>query len=354
LVVLRDRAPHTVSGLFDGYIEGASGMRSVSQPLISVCGGTGYIGRHLIRYLADHGIAVRSLQRPNARLDAVAPDAGVAVFTGDVFDASSLSPFLENASCLVNLAWSAQIEEDPQGYASHVAKACIDSGLPRLIHVSTATVVGRPSGVYVDEHTLPRPRTRYERAKLAVEHELQRMLGQKLDFAIVRPTAVFGPGSDNLRAQARRLVEWPQWARHVMRFLYGRRRMHLVPVEDVVAVLFALATARHALGGRCFIVSADGRPDNAYQCVDEVLGTALGLEPRMSNVQLPPALLSWALRMAGRSQNDPRLIFQATPLEEFDCPLPSDFRAAVSEYGRWYRDRRNDPHDRSIEDTSGL
>lgn len=215
------------------------------------------------------------------------PLAGSTYHVGDLNDSQVLREFLRGTDVVVNLAWPICAEVDPESFARYLAEACIETKVSRLIQVSTAMVVGRPSTSRVDESTVPNPLTAYEKHKLAVEQQLRASLDSQVDLAILRPTAVFGPGSKNLEQLARRMLNWPLWARHLQRFLYGKRNMHLVPVEHVVQAIEWLAQHPEPLRGEAFIIDADGQKANHYQAIDELLAPTLGAPLVRSTVQLP-------------------------------------------------------------------
>ncbi|WP_263143736.1 NAD-dependent epimerase/dehydratase family protein [Pseudomonas sp. RIT-PI-AD] len=308
-----------------------------SPPLtLAVTGASGFIGTHLLARLSardDCRLRVLS-RRPDPAFG-----SGCAVVQGDLADPRSLHALLDGADTLINLAWPSGL----QGPSAHrrmaegLARACLDSGVKRLLHVSTAMVVGRPGQRRVDEDTTCRPRSAYEHDKLAVEMQMRAALEGRLDFAVLRPTAVFGAGSLNLRKLAATLLEGPSWQRHLLRFFHGQRHMHLVPVEEVVDTLLFFAFLAEPLNGETYLVSADREPANRYQSVDALLGEALGIEARLSSRQLPAAWLKGALALLGRSQNDPQLYFDAAKLAARGFVPRQDFTAAIRAYAAWYR-----------------
>lgn len=316
-------------------------MHNLKQPLprpstLSIAGASGFIGSHLLARLADRDdCRVRVLTR---QLGHRFP-AGCEVIQGDLADGAGLDGFLGGSDLLINLAWPADTPDldTHRRLATGLAEACLAAGVGRVLHVSTATVVGRTAQRRVNERTPCDPGNPYERSKLAVEEALRAALDGRLDYAVLRPTAVFGPGSLNLRTLAATLTEAPAWRRQALRFLQGRRRMHLVPVEDVVDALLFLAFSPEPLEGETYIVSADRHPANHYQAVDALLGDALGVGDRAASAHLPGALLSLVLRLRGRSQSDPYLHFDAAKLAARGFVGERDFAAAVRAYGEWYR-----------------
>lgn len=300
---------------------------------ISIIGSSGFIGQHLLQALPARQCNLRLLQRSTSSPE---PIPGVTHYSGDLSDPLALGPFLDGTDVLINLAWPTAAEEEPQQFARHLAAACIKSGVGRLVHVSTAMVIGRPGTRIVDENTPPKPLSRYEKSKLTVEQGLRNSLGSQVDLAILRPTAVFGAGSRNLEQLARRMLAWPLWSRYLLRFVYGHRHMHLVPVEDVVRAIELLAFHDSPLQGQTFIVAQDAHPSNHYQGVDELLAPALGVPLLRSKLRIPASVLHALLRLSRRSQDDPRLQINGTRLAGLGFVPSRNFDRAVTEYGRWY------------------
>ncbi len=312
-------------------------MHDPKSPLtLSIAGASGFIGSHLLDRLAERGgCRLRVLTR---HADHSFP-ADCQVVRGDLADEQALGDFLAGADLLINLAWPSDIL-DVDGHrrlALGLGRACLDAGVGRVLHVSTATVVGRVAQRRVNERTPCQPANAYERGKLAAEEGLREALAGRLDYAVLRPTAVFGPGSLNLRKLAATLTTAPAWRRRLLRFLHGRRRLHLVSVDEVVDALLFLAFDPEPLGGETFIVSADRIPANQYQAVDALLGEALGVGARPATLHLPGALLGLGLRLLGRSQSDPSLHYDAAKLAARGFVGQHDFAAAIRAYGAWYR-----------------
>ena len=108
----------------------------------------------------------------------------------------------------------------------------------RILHCSSTDVYGGVTANWIDEETVPRPRTAYEREHLAAEHITA---SAPVETAILRFGAVFGPGGRNLVAFAREARRASRAKLMTRRVLYGSRRLHLVSVEKVADALRFLA-----------------------------------------------------------------------------------------------------------------
>lgn len=299
-----------------------------------VTGASGFIGSHLVPALTSQGVLLRKLQR---RAFSDLQDTH-QVFRGDLFDPSSLDYFLDGADTLVNLAQPSGLLSDEQFSAGmyNLARTAREVGVRRVLHISTAMVIGVPSSNTVTEETVGMPKTTYELQKFSAEQTLRSELGSDVDFGILRPTAVFGAGGQNLLKLAGVIESGSTPERRLLRFLHGRRRMHLVSVQDVADAIVFLAFLPRPLAGNVFLISADDEPANNYQAVDAILGAALGKPLPRSSASMPSSLLSLLLRLAGHSQADPRLVYDASKIRSWGFQPRSDFASALKEFAEFY------------------
>ena len=118
---------------------GAAGQRG----LITVFGGTGFLGRRIVLYLLDHGFQVRSASRhPERVASASRPDAGPETTIVDIRDETTVAAALVGAYGAVN-AVSLYVERGGVTFdavhveaAARVARLARANGVERLIHVS--------------------------------------------------------------------------------------------------------------------------------------------------------------------------------------------------------------------------
>lgn len=88
----------------------------------------------------------------------------------------------------------------------NIGEACVKVKIKRMIHCSTAIVVGRAHETNVDEDTICHPTDTYTYIKLTVERVLLEKYGDQFETVILRLTAVFGPGGKNLLKLANDLI----------------------------------------------------------------------------------------------------------------------------------------------------
>lgn len=318
--------------MFRGHPENTISGRTT--PLVTPCycviGGAGFVGRAVTRRVS--GVATLRLLKHK---DDVPSVANAEVIHGDVRDRASLRRLIAPGAVVVNLAYLPHDGIRGNADAARVLlDVCCEQRATRIIHLSTAVVVGRSPGSDVDEQTLCRPRTEYERAKLAVEQVLLDASGAVSKVAVLRPTAVFGPGGKNLLSLAER-VDRGGLSRMLYAFAHGGRAMNLVDVDGVAEAVAFLATSGTLRDRETFIVSDDDSPNNNYRWVERAMLEAWGRRAGASALPLPSAGLALVLRLAGQSNVNPRRRYLWTKLASRGYRKPRTFEQAIDQYARW-------------------
>ncbi|GAB7009306.1 complex I NDUFA9 subunit family protein [Halorubrum trueperi] len=152
---------------------------------VLVAGGTGFIGSHLCRALAEGGHEVTALSRSAEDT----PD-GVEAAIGDVTDYDSIVDAVDGHDSVVNLVALSPLFEPKGGNVMH--DRIHRGGTENLVRAAEAGGVDRfvqLSGLGAD----PDGDTAFIRAKGEAE-EIVRESG--LDWTIVRPSVVFGEGGE--------------------------------------------------------------------------------------------------------------------------------------------------------------
>ncbi len=158
----------------------------IGQRVVTVFGGSGFLGRHLVRRLAADGWIVRVAVRdtPAAMFLMTAGDAGqVAPVGARVYDPALVERAVQGASAVVNLV-GIMAEKGRQTFQrAHVegprvvAEACRAAGVERLVQISA---LGAD----------PASKSEYARTKALGEQASSEAFP---DATIVRPSLVVGP-----------------------------------------------------------------------------------------------------------------------------------------------------------------
>ncbi len=169
--------------------------------IAAITGAAGHLGANLVRSLLDHGASVRALVREDSRAIDPLP---VDTIRADVLHPDSLRQAFRGIDVVFHLAGRVSISGSQQGAVEtinvvgtrHVARACLDAGVRRLVHFSSVhAFAANPAHLPVDEaRPAAGPKApAYDRTKAASEREALAAINRGLDVVILNPTAVIGP-----------------------------------------------------------------------------------------------------------------------------------------------------------------
>jgi predicted dehydrogenase/nucleoside-diphosphate-sugar epimerase len=175
-------------------------------PTVLVVGGTGFIGRRLVRSLVQQGWGVRVMTR-NPRAAAMElGDLQVDLFAGSHGDPDGIKQALLGIKIVYHLAkcegkrWQDYVDGDIEP-TRVLAEAALAAGVERFIYTGTIAsyASGNPRDL-IDNRTLTDPaiahRAHYARSKAACEALLQKLHRDKgFPLVILRPGIVIGPGT---------------------------------------------------------------------------------------------------------------------------------------------------------------
>lgn len=247
--------------------------------ILAVTGGTGFVGTRLIeRALAD-GHQVRALTRREQR-----PREGVDWIAGALDREDSLVRLCAGADAAIHVAGVVNAPDRAGFVAGNVegARAMLSAaraaGTARFVHVSSLSAREPDLSVY--------GWSKAEGDALVAASDL--------DWTIVRPPAIYGPGDHEMlemfRLAARGLVPLPPAG-----------RFSTIHVDDLVRLLLALAADRP--GARA-IYEADDETPGGWSHVDfaRALGRAVGR--RAVPLTLPAFALRAGAKVARAVQGD--------------------------------------------------
>ncbi len=308
---------------------------------IAITGASGFIGKRVVSELLDKGgYEIRMLSRdPQRDLREGTFGQGVEIIEGDLNNPSSLKRFLVPGCTVINLVylWTGG-EELNRVCTDNLLAACKDAKIERLLHCSTAAVAGRTSDDLIDENTPCLPITEYGKTKLRIERQIIEFSKPYFDVVILRPTAVYGVDGEPLKKLAADICNGNRWKNYIKSCLFGRRRMNLVHVTNVVAAIIFLAQYAGRLEGEIFIVSDDGEPKNNFIEVERFLMDAMGIKKYyLPRVPLPLFLLKSLLTLIGRNNVNPRCNFDSSKLHKLGFKSPVSLSQGLAEYAAWYR-----------------
>lgn len=220
--------------------------------LVTVFGGSGFIGRHLVQRLATAGARVRAAVRHPEEADFLKPMGNVGQVVpvrASVSHEGSVRAALDGADAAVNLVGilyqrgRRSFDAIHRRGAETVARAAREAGVERLVHMSA---LGAD----------PESASKYARSKAAGEDAVRRAFPEA---SVLRPSVVFGPqdGFFNLFASLARVSPvLPVFGCPPPRFrdgrldVYGEGGVKFQPVYvgDVADAMMVCLTDPHCAG----------------------------------------------------------------------------------------------------------
>lgn len=245
---------------------------------IFITGGTGYVGRSIVRTAVAHGHKMRVLIRSQKKAEKVLGGlSGVEFIPGDTFNRASLVEGMKGCDTVIHLAGI--IVELPrkgvtyekihrQGTVSAV-DAAKETGIKRYVHMSALG-------------TRPGARSMYHKTKWAAEEYLRK---SGLDYTIFRPSIIFGKEDafSNLFASIIRKSPF------VPLIGGGKNKLQPIWVEDI-AEFFVQAVERKETVGKAYGL---GGPDifTMSELMDMIL-KVMGRRRIKLNMPIPLASLN--------------------------------------------------------------
>jgi NADH dehydrogenase len=258
-------------------------MAATNERTVAVFGGTGFLGRRVVRHLRKRGLSVRIASRHPERGDGlfVLDDPHLQLVEADIHDEQSVTQALAGAYGAVN-AVSLYIEHGTETFhslhvecAQRLATQAREAGVERLVHVSGIGADAASSSLYV--------RKRGE-GELAVRAAFA-------DALLIRPAVMFGPDDSFLTLIITLLERLPIYP------MFGRGLTRLQPayVEDVAeAITRALQrTEKHPITFEC-----GGPRVYSYEELLKAVAHEASLKPKL--IPIPFAawqVLAWFAEM---------------------------------------------------------
>lgn len=242
---------------------------------VFVTGGSGFVGRNLIRALLARGDTVHALARTDAAARTV-ESLGAQAVRGDLFDEGALSLGLGGAACVFHCA--ATVEEwGPRALFQRVnvegTQVLLDAarrnGVPCLVHVSTEAVYadGGPMTDLDETRPLPmHPLPRYPASKNLAERAVAAADRPGFRTVICRPRLIWGAGDTSVLPKIVAAVR-------AGRFAWvggGRYLTQTCHIDNIIEGL--LLAAEKGRGGEAYFLT-DGAPVEFRAFVTEWLAT---------------------------------------------------------------------------------
>ena len=294
---------------------------------LAITGATGFVGSHLLDAALKAGHEVRALTRRAQK----ARD-GVTWVDGSLSDRESLRELVDPCDAMIHVAGVLNARDEATFHAGNVEgtlnvlAASTAAGIRRFVHVSS--LAAREPGLSM-----------YGASKAKAEKLVER---SGLDWAIVRPPAVYGPGD-------RETLELFAMAKRGVVLLPPRGRLSVIHVGDLAQLLLALANADAP--SRIVVEPDDGKQGGwSHNEFAQALGKAVGRSGIRLSMPSPlvrfGAVLDQLIRRDGAKLTPDRAAYfchpdwvsnsdQLPPATLWKPQIPTE--DGLAETARWYR-----------------
>lgn len=248
---------------------------------VFVTGATGFIGSHTAERLAKGGHELNCLVRRTSRAERLTK-LGAALTLGDVTDRTSVLEGMKGCDWVVNIAaaysfWLPRKQtyaEVNVGGTRSVMECALETGVNRVVHISTAAIYGKPAERPVKENTAPGPvrfseyaQTKYDGDLIA--WELSKTKG--LPLVVVYPGGVLGPDDPKPSGEyVQNLIN-----RRLPATIFENVPFPWVHVRDVAEVIVRAAEKEGNIGEKYLVVAENLTFGQFNQMISEISGVAL-------------------------------------------------------------------------------
>ncbi len=261
-----------------------------STACIALTGASGFIGSALARSLNERGLPVRALVRNPA---CIAHADDLEIVEGSLEDSDSLRRLVDGADVVIHCAGAIKARSSKEFQAINAL------GTERLA-AAVAEARSRPRVLLVSSLAAREPSlSPYAASKHAAEDVMARQ-GSGLEYCVVRPPAVYGPGDRSTLGFFRQLVRG-----YAIVPWRAQGRFSLIYIDDLVAAIEKLLEVPKWNGS--IIEPDDGRVDGySWTELAEIASGYLGRPVRclavpFQAVWLPVAVNEAVSSVLGRS-----------------------------------------------------
>jgi len=305
-----------------------------------ITGATGFIGTHLAERLAPTEHELCYLVRKTSDVSRLRK-LGVTLITGDVTDKDSLLDGMKGCDWVINLAnvysfWepNRQVYTDVNvGGTRNVMEAALETGVAKVVHMTTSVVYGKPAGDPFTEESAVGPIrfSEYAQTKYAGTLAAWELYEKKgLPLVMIYPGAVVGP--DDPKPTGQYIMDLIN--RRLPAAVFQDSVLTFVHVRDVAEAIVRALEKGDNIGEKYLVGKHQLSFRELNQMISEVSGVPL---PKIrlpdSLVMLNAALLTW---LADLTKKPPMWGMSKDQMRTMKEGLRFDGRKAERELGITY------------------
>jgi len=257
---------------------------------IFITGATGFIGTHLVKRLAQTEHTLYCLVRKTSNIREL-KEIGATLVTGDVTDKNSLLEGMEGCDWLLHLAnvysfWESNkqiyTEVNVEG-TRNVMECALETGVSKVVHVSTAATYGKPAdSPFVEESAVASVRfSEYARTKYVGDQIAWELYEKKgLPLVVIYPGGVVGAGDS--KASGKYISDLLR--RRLPATVLPNSVLTVVYVMDVVEAIVSAAEKENNIGEKYLIGKHQLSVGESNEMISEISGVPL------PKIRLPDSL----------------------------------------------------------------
>ena len=245
---------------------------------IFITGGTGFIGKYTVNLLSYTNHQLKVLIRETSNKSSL-NKPNITIIEGDILNRQSLLKGMRDCDSVIDIAGLYSFwEKDKSVFGKinidgtrNVMECALESGIKKVVHVSTAGIFGKPEEIPFNEESKPGPiryseyfRTKYEGDNFA--WELFEKKG--LPLVVIYPVCVLGAG--DTKASGRYISDMIN--RKLPGTVFNRRTFTFVCVKDVARAIVNALEKKNNIGEKYLVGNYRSTWKEVNKLISEVSG----------------------------------------------------------------------------------
>jgi len=260
---------------------------------VFVTGGTGFTGAALVQRLLKDRHEVSVLDNKPGLISSQLKAAGAELHSGSVTDTNQVAEAIKGAEVIVHVAAAFRETGAPDSLYKSVnidgtrivLDEAVKAGARKFVYCSTQGVHGHIENPPGDETSPIAPADYYQQSKYEGELEVREHAKGQIEFTIIRPTAIYGPGDPERFVMIfKRAMKgfFPM-------FGSGQTFYHPLYIDNLVdALILAMDPGKGA--GEAYIIG-----DEEYFSIDDLVrrvGKAIDVEVSVPRFPIWPLIIA--------------------------------------------------------------
>ena len=272
---------------------------------IIVTGASGFVGRRVIAEMlgSNTNANIYALVRKPTFFDSNIREITIT----DINDTEWIKNFNEQIDCIIHIAGAAhnkmdKNEPDPLNYfrrvntlaTKKIANEAAEKGAKRFIFISSIGVLGTTTNEPFSDETPENPISDYAISKYEAELEIKKACENRnsnMEFVIIRPPLVYGPGAPGNFRRLMRLVSLGV----PLPFGMIKNQRSMIAIDNLIDFIRVCAT-HPAAANQVFLIS----DNDDLSTKDIIRNLSKGMGIRILLLPLPPVLLKLCACLLGR------------------------------------------------------